>query len=108
VAQANVALRFLLELAGIVAVAYWGYHAASGALRWVLAIGAPVSLIVVWALVIAPGANVPVAQNVRVVLGSVVLLLGAMLLYLAGQRTLALALGLLVIVNTGLMFTLGE
>jgi hypothetical protein len=99
-AQANVALRFLLELAGIVAVGYWGYHAIDGVGRWLVAIGAPALLIVFWALVVAPGADVPIPQQVREVIGSIVLLAAAGALYAAGAQAAGLAFAGLVILNT--------
>ncbi len=105
--EANLALRFLLELVAIVAVGYWGYQAASGPMRLVLAIGAPIVLIALWALVIAPGANNPIPQNVRVLLGSAVLLGAAGLLFVAGQPTAAIVLAILVVLNTVLIFALG-
>lgn len=107
-AQANLALRFLLELAGVVAVGYWGYHAIDGLGRWLIAIGAPALLIVFWALVIAPGADVPIPQQVREVIGSVVLLAAAGALYAAGAQAAALAFAGLVILNTVLALVLRD
>ncbi|MDQ3870650.1 MAG: YrdB family protein [Chloroflexota bacterium] len=107
-AQANLALRFLLELGAIVAVAYWGYYTGPGGLRWVLAVGAPVVLIVVWALVIAPGAGEPIPQQARALLGSAVLLAAAAALYVVGQTTAALVFAALIVLNTVLMFAFGE
>lgn len=85
-AQANLALRFVLELAGVIAVGYWGYHAMDGLGRWLLAFGVPALLIVSWALVVAPGADVPIPQPVREVIGSIVLLAAAGALYAAVRR----------------------
>jgi hypothetical protein len=106
--QANLLLRFLLELAAIVAVAYWGYHAVSGPVRLVLAVAAPIALIVFWAVVVAPGASNPIPGTTRMLIGSAVLLLAAGALYLAGQRPPALGMAVLVIVNTGLTLVVGE
>ena len=88
-AQANLALRFLLEFAGVIAVGYWGLRMIDGPGRWLIAIGAPVLLIVVWALAIAPGANVPIPQQIREVVGSIVLLAAAGALYAAGAQAAA-------------------
>jgi hypothetical protein len=99
-AQANLALRFVLELAGVIAVGYWGYHAIDGPGRWLIAVGAPVLLIVFWALVIAPGADVPIPPQIREVIGGIVLLAAAGALYAAGAQAAALAFAGLVIVNT--------
>lgn len=107
-AQANLALRFFLELVGIVAVGYLGYHAATGLERWLLAISAPAILIVIWALVIAPGANVPIPLQVRELAGSIVLLAAAGALYVAGAHTAALVYAGLVVLNTVLTLVLGD
>ena len=51
-------LRFALELAGVASLAVWGWVAGgSGLLHYVLAIGTPLVLIVVWAVFIAPNAD---------------------------------------------------
>ena len=107
-AQANLALRFGLELAGVVGVGYWGYHATTGPGRWLLAIGAPAILIVSWSLVIAPGANVPIPLRVREVAGSIVLLAAAAALYVAGAQPAALAYAGLVILNAVLTLVLHD
>ncbi len=107
-AQANLALRFFLELAGVVGVGYWGFHAATGPERWLIAIGTPAILIVFWSLVIAPGANVPIPLQVREVAGSVVLLAAAGAVYVAGAQTAALAYAGLVVLNTLLTVVLKD
>jgi hypothetical protein len=37
---ANLGLRFLLELSALAATAYWGFETGSGAIGWLLAVGA--------------------------------------------------------------------
>jgi len=44
----NAGLRFLLELAALFAVGYWGWYQQTGALRIVLAVIAPVLFAAVW------------------------------------------------------------
>lgn len=107
-AQLNLGMRFLLELVAIVAVGYSGYQAGSGVTRWILAIGAPIALIVIWAFVVAPGATNPIPQDLRILLGSAILLLAAGLLYAAGPAVPAVAFAALVILNTALLFVLRE
>ena len=52
---ANLALRFFLEVAALVALSYWGFQAGSNDVaHWVLGIGAPLLAAVVWGLFIAP------------------------------------------------------
>jgi Protein of unknown function (DUF2568) len=62
---ANLALRFVLELSALAATGCWGYTTGGGVMRWVLAIGAPAVVIVVWALFVSPKATVDVRRPVR-------------------------------------------
>jgi hypothetical protein len=50
----NLALRFLLELAGLAALAYWGW-AWGDPWRWPLAIGLPMVAAIIWATFRTPG-----------------------------------------------------
>ncbi len=86
-ASLNVALRFALELCGVAAVAYWGWNATdSMPLRLLIAIVASLSLVTVWALIVAPGATNPVPQTARMLLGTGLLVLAAGALAIAGRR----------------------
>ena len=38
---ANEGLRFLLELAALASLAYWGFAEQGGAVQWLLGLGAP-------------------------------------------------------------------
>lgn len=97
----NDAFRFLLELAGIAALALWGWEVGSpGPLRFVFAVVAPLALIVIWALLVAPKANSPLDPSVRVIVGSGLLLLAAGVLWLAGQPAAALLFAVLIVANT--------
>ena len=44
----NAGLRFLLELAALFAVGYWGWHLDIGALRFIVAVAGPVSFAAIW------------------------------------------------------------
>lgn len=52
---ANLALRFILELAALIAIGIGAYDLASGLLAWVLAIGLPLIAAVAWATFNVPG-----------------------------------------------------
>jgi hypothetical protein len=105
---ANLALRFLLELAGVASVGWWGYQlSADGALRIALAVAAPVVFVLAWWLVVAPRAVNPIPQPTRVVIGTGLLLMGAAALWSAGQPLLAGIFAALVLVNAALMPVLG-
>lgn len=47
--SANLVLRFVLELCALVAIGYWGFYVAgSSPSKWILGIGAPLLVAVVW------------------------------------------------------------
>ena len=76
--------------------------------KLILAIALPIVLIVVRALVIAPGANNPLGQTTRMVLGSVVLLGTAAALAAAGRRKPATLFAAVIVLNTVLMLVVPE
>lgn len=51
----NLALRFVLEMGALGALAYWGWTQHSGALRYLLAFGLPLLAAVVWGVFRVPG-----------------------------------------------------
>ena len=105
----NLAARFGLELVGIGAVGLWAASLANGLpMRVALGTLAAVALVVVWALVVAPKAANPIPQDVRVVLGSGLLLLAAGALALAGHHELAAAFALAIVLNTILLYALPD
>lgn len=54
----NLAVRFGLEIAALVAYGVWGWHAADGALRLLLAAGLPVLAATLWGALVSPRAAV--------------------------------------------------
>jgi hypothetical protein len=64
----NLAFRFLLELAGLAAFAYWGWQTGAGWLGWLLAIAAPLLAAVIWGVFRLPDdpGRAPVAVSGRV------------------------------------------
>jgi hypothetical protein len=89
---ANSAVRFVLELSAIAAVAYWGVEAGSGIWGWLLAVGAAALVIAVWALFLSPKATVELAQPLRLGLEFAVFGAAALALAAAGQGALAVVL----------------
>ena len=105
IAGLNAALRFVLELVGIVALGIWGWTVADDSpLRFVLAVGAPLALIVVWAFLIAPRSRSPLDPRTRFVVGSGLLLVAAGALWAAGFPAAAAIFAVLNVVNTALAF----
>lgn len=108
-AVANLALRFILEVLGIAALAYAGFQVpGNGLIRAVVTIGAPLVFVVFWALVVAPNTANGLSQAQKDVIGTVLLVVAAIALGFAGQLGLAVAFGIVVLVNAVLLFLIGE
>lgn len=72
---ANLAVRFLLELATLFALAAWGWGVGSGRWKWVLVLLVPICAAVAWGTLAVPddpsrsgGAPVPVPGALRLIL----------------------------------------
>lgn len=97
----NELLAFLLELAALACLGWWGSAAGDGVARHVLlGVGIPLLAVVVWGLFAAPRARwrppLPGVLAVKaVVLGG-----GAAALYGVGHPVAAVAMAVVVVVNT--------
>jgi hypothetical protein len=108
-ATANLVLRFLLEMAGVIALGIAGLAVAEdGPIRLVAAVGLPLGFILIWAFVVAPNAANGLSQPQKDGIGTILLVLAAVALGVAGQPWLAIALGVLVLVNAAGLFVFGE
>ena len=99
----NLTLRFVLELAGLAAVAFASLQGFEGVARWLVAIGAPAALALFWAYVVAPGAANPLSPSLREVIGSLAPLCAAGALALAGHPRLAIVFAVLIVTNNLLL-----
>jgi len=100
IGMAALAIRFLVEVLGIVAVAFWGWQTGpDGIGRIALAVGAAVGLIIVWAFVVAPKADDPLSQQARDIIGTGLLLVAAAGLAVAGQLRLAVVFAVVIVVD---------
>ena len=108
-AMANLALRFIVELLGVGFVAYWAYNASpDGLLRIVFLVVAVLTFVGVWGLFLSPRSTSGLSRAQKNVLGTVVLLVAAGLLALAGQAGVALAFAVVVVINMVLLFALDD
>ena len=105
----NLGLHFFLELGALAALAYWGFHTGSGlGMKLLLGAGAPLLGAVLWGVFRVPNdpgpAVVAIAGPLRLALELGFFALSVAALYAAGQPTLALAFGLVILANYAVMF----
>ena len=109
ITNTNAGLAFLLEMAMLAALVYWGIHTGGNALtKTVLAILAPAAAIAVWAVFLAAGGhpvNLPTALEATLKL--VVFLVAALALAGAGQRPLAIVLAVLAALTVAIEYSVG-
>lgn len=99
----NLALRFLLELALLAALGYWGWTQPPGALRWLAALGLPLAAAAAWAVFRVPGdGGAPLVVTpgpARLLLEAVLFTLGTLALQRAGQPRLALLFAIVALLH---------
>jgi len=107
----NLALRFLLEMAALLAIGYWGFDQHSGVWRFVLGLGGPIIAAAVWATFAVPAdpsrsgeAPVPVPGAVRLFIELSLFGLAAWALYDAGSPALGLILAGLTVVHYAISY----
>ena len=110
-ATLNLALRFLLELAGFAGAGYVVYQLTdglNGAVRWILAMGASGVIIGLWGFVAAPRRQNGLSQAQKDVIGTGLLLVIAASVWVAGQPGWAIGFGIVVVANAVLLFVVGQ
>ena len=89
--DANLALRFLIEVAALAIFAYWGWKAGNGAVRWAIAVGAVAAAVVVWALFVSEDPAISIPRSLQFVIELGVWAAAGAALYAAGHARLAMA-----------------
>lgn len=107
---ANLFMRFVLELGAAAAAGYSGYAsvADAGPVRWLVGIGAALSLILLWAAVAAPKTQNGLSPLRKERIGTAIMLATAGMLALAGQPTVALGFVIVIVLNVALLGVLGR
>jgi Protein of unknown function (DUF2568) len=101
---ANLALRFLLELASLAALAYWGFHTGKTLVtELLLGIGAALIAAVVWGAFAAPKSSRRLRGGALIAVQMAVFAAGGIALAAAGQVALAAGFAALVLINAVLM-----
>lgn len=105
-AAANLVFRFILEICVLVAVVVAALTVLEGGWRIVVAVVAPLGLVIMWGVFNVPGdpsrggnAPVPVSGAVRLVIEAVYFAIGVFAAYLAASIGLAIAFALAVVVH---------
>jgi len=107
--NANLIVAFLLELCVLVALGYWGFQTGQGMIAKIgLALGAPVVAVVVWALFGAPKAVWRLLGPWHLIVDVVFFGAAAVALLTVGQRQLAMAFALVVVINHVLVYVWGQ
>jgi hypothetical protein len=101
--SANLAVKFLLELAAFAAFAYWGARTGTGVAAVVLAIAAPAAAVMVWGLFAAPRSSRRLPLTARAPLELGVFALAGAALAAAGSAVLAVAFGAVAVLNALLL-----
>ena len=107
----NLILRFILELAALFALGYWGWTQHSGIWRFVWAIGLVGLAAIVWGTFAVPNdpsrsgkAPVPVPGAVRLIIELAFFAAGVWAFFAAGQALLGLALGIFTLLHYALSY----
>jgi hypothetical protein len=102
----NLAVRFILEMAGLVALGWWGWNQGEGILRFLLALGIPFLAAVLWGTFAVPDdpsrsgeARVPVPGIVRLMLELAFFVLATWSLFATGLTTLGWIYGIAVLIH---------
>lgn len=102
----NLAVRFLLEMAALLAFGLWGWRQSDGLLRYVFAFGIPIIAAALWGTFAVPddpsrsgAAPVPVPGILRLLLELAFFALAAWALYATGYTTLSLVLGAVTVIH---------
>jgi hypothetical protein len=105
----NLAVRFAVELLGVAFVGYWGFNASDDTVTGaILGVGAIVVFAVVWGAFLAPNATRGLSRSQKNGIGTLVLLVAAGALALAGQPIVALVYAVVVSLNALVLWKLGD
>jgi hypothetical protein len=106
--HANLAVKFVLELAAFAALGYWGSTVGSGVVAVLLAIAAPATAIVLWGTFAAPRSRRRLSLAARVPFELVVFTLASLALVAAGSVLVAIVLAVVVVINSALLTALQQ
>ena len=97
--NANLLVRFLLELSALAATAYWGFATSSGLTQWLLGIAAPAAVATVWGLFVSPKAKIELPRPAQFAIELAVFAAAALALAAADRPGLGIALAVVALVS---------
>jgi len=102
----NLAIRFLLEIIALISIGAWGWSKADGINRYLLAIGLPILIGIVWGVFAVPndpsrsGKTVVVTSGiVRLVIEFLIFTIATFAIFNTGQQKIGYAFALIVIIH---------
>ena len=105
---ANLVLRFLLELSALAATAYWGFSTHSGFTQWILGLGAPTVIVLVWWLFVSPKPRIALPRPARFGIELLVWAAAAVALVAADQLVLGIVFAAVALVSGTLNYLSGH
>ncbi|WP_028776720.1 YrdB family protein [Shimazuella kribbensis] len=103
--NANLLLQFLIEIAALFILGYWGFKTGNQiTIKIMLGIGSPLLFAIFWGMFLAPKANIPLNPVLAYSIKFVLFLFVAYVLYQTG-KTLS-AIGFLIITYISLILTI--
>lgn len=101
----NIGLRFLLEIATLISIGYWGFKVGSGTfLKLLIGFGAPLFIAILWGLFASPKAQYKLHGIQHFAFEFGIFFVGVLALYASGKSKLAIILGVIIVINRILMF----
>jgi hypothetical protein len=97
--NANLALKFLLELAALACFAIWGAHGESGATAVVRAVIPPLIVTLLWGRLAAPRSRHRLPRGTRIPFELTVFALAVVALIASGHLAWAIVLGVVMAIN---------
>lgn len=89
----------------VFAFGIWGYHVGGTVLlKWLLGLGLPLVTMVLWGMFMAPRADHRIDWPWLPIIAGALFLLAALALYASGYKTHGIAVAVLAIINTVLVF----
>lgn len=105
---ANDGLRFLLEMGGLVALALWGFAGHSGLSQWLLALGIPFAVALIWVVFVNPSGSRVQTDPSRLLLELAIFGSGAAALFAVDRPGLGYLFAGLAVLHLRLTFALGQ